>query len=147
MARCPQCDTVLTAAEAAAGTCPECAAPLAGGLEAVAIPEALPVGPTGGRGRFLVGLVVGAVLALAGAAGWWAWGPLPVRAAPDGQSAAAEPAADAQGADERTRAADEVARQAREAARQADAEKATTEQMLTTVRNQVQAALGQLAAA
>src|SRR3954471_23727249 len=74
-ARCPECDTVLTAAEAAAGTCPECATPLAGGLEAVAIPEALPVAPVRTRGRFVAGLVVGAVVALAGAAGWWVWGP------------------------------------------------------------------------
>ena len=113
----------------------------------MAIPEALPVAPSGGRGRFLGGLVVGAVLALAGAAGWWAWGPLPVRAAAVDQPAPAAGVADAQGADERARTAEETARQAREAARQAEAERAATEQMLTTVRNQVQAALGQLAAA
>jgi hypothetical protein len=143
--RCPHCQTALTATEAAAGTCPECSGVLSGGPEVVPVAESVP--PARGRSRlaFPVGLVTGVVLAVAGAGGaWWAWGPAPFpvaeRAEPidaeAGQRAAAELAR-----------AETAAREAQEAAKQADREKAATEQTLITVRDRVQAALGQLTAA
>ena len=147
--RCPHCRSVFTDGEARSGQCPECAAPLAGTADSPPIPEAIPVSrPARSRIGFLAGLVVGVILAAAGATGaWWAWGPAPFPANVADRRAEAEQEARQQAADEQLRQAEAAAQSARDAARQADLEREATEQRLATVRDQVQTALGQLAAA
>lgn len=142
--RCPHCDSVLTPAEADAGTCPECAAPLteAPFAEPVAVAELIPE-RSGSRFGFLAGLAVGVLLAAGGAgAAWYAWG----RPAFDQQVAEMPNILDPAAAEE-ARQAVATARQAREAAAEAEIQREATETALTTVRSRVQQALGQLAAA
>jgi hypothetical protein len=143
--RCPHCEVALTEAEAAAGLCPDCASPFAGG----AVPEAVPVLPTatavrGGRLAFPAGLIAGAVIALSAAAAWWAWGPglHPVGAAgappsDDGGSAVAE---------ERANRVQAAARTALEAVAVAEERRAAAEDGLADAEAQAEVAEERVAA-
>src|SRR3954470_18986279 len=96
--RCPQCESVLTAAEANGQACPECGAALVADSIAEAIPVvSLPDRPRGrGRLAFVAGLVLGIALSIGGAAAaWWGWRPQLLAAVEDGRpvvAADAEPA-------------------------------------------------------
>jgi len=148
--RCPNCDAPLTTTEAAGEACPDCATPLADSLPfAPAVDDPLPTPrPRRSRWTFPAGLAVGILLALTGATGaWWAWGPAPFPV--DGVTpAAAQPVAEIPSppADEVTRQA-ELLQRARAAAERAEALRVETEKAVTSARERLQTALGEVAAA
>jgi hypothetical protein len=148
--RCLQCHAALTETEAAAGACPECAAPLSGALADLPAAAASPAGPARRPTRFafLAGLAVGVLLAAAGAtAAWRVWGPAPVSVDTAGGPAPAdtEPGASRPAADEQVRQAAAAVQKARVALQEAENQQADVDRELAAAQARLKAARDQAA--